>query len=75
MVTGKGSIFLGSEGLEAMVKGQQLVDILTELMQAIISMQFLTPSGPTKIGPENKPKFDEISSKLNNILSKLNQTS
>jgi hypothetical protein len=73
--TGNGSIFLGNKETEPMVKGQQLVDILTELMQAIISMQFLTPSGPTKIGPENKPKFDEISSKLNNILSKLNQTS
>jgi hypothetical protein len=44
-------------------------------MDAIINMQFLTPSGPTKIGPENKPKFDEISGKLNNILSKKNQTS
>lgn len=73
--TGKGSIFLGNEGLEPMVKGQQLVNILVELMEALVNMNFLTPAGPTKIGPENKPKFDEIAGKLNNILSKQNQTS
>jgi hypothetical protein len=73
--TGKGSIFLGNQELEPMVKGQQLVDLLVELLEAVVNMQFLTPAGPTKIGPENKPKFDEISGKLNNILSKQNQTS
>ncbi len=75
LYTGDGSIFLGNKELEPLVKGQQLVNLLVDLMDAIINMQFLTPSGPTKIGPENKPKFDEISGKLNNILSKKNQTS
>jgi len=73
--TGKGSIFLGNEQLEPMVKGQKLVDLLLELMEAVVNMQFLTPSGPSKIGPENTPKFNEIAGKLNNILSKQNQTS
>jgi hypothetical protein len=74
MFTGNGHIFLGSKELEPMVKGQQLVDVLSELIDAILKMNFLTPSGPTKIGPENHPTFGSIKSKLNNILSKLNQT-
>ena len=73
--TGNGSIFLGNTGLEPMVKGQQLVDILSEIIDAIVAQQYLTPSGPTKIGPENVQKFGSIKQKLNNILSKLNQTS
>ena len=73
--TGKGSIFLGNENLEPMVKGQQLVDLLAELIDAIVAQNYLTPSGPTKMGPENVPTFRSIKSKLNNILSKLNQTS
>ena len=73
--TGKGSIFLGNENLEPLVKGQTLVDILGELLDAIANQQYLTPSGPTKVGPENVPTFAKIKSKLNTILSKLNQTS
>lgn len=71
---GNGSVFLGSKDLEPLVKGQKLVEILSELIQAIGDMQFLTPSGPTAIGPKNKPEFGKIHSKLNDILSKLNQT-
>lgn len=74
MFTGNGSIFLGSKELEPMVKGQKLVDVLSELIDAILKMNFLTPAGPTKIGPENHPTFGAIKSKLNDILSKLNQT-
>jgi len=73
--SGKGSIFLGNENLEPIVKGQQLVDLLAELIDAIVAQNYLTPSGPSKIGPENVPTFRSIKSKLNNILSKLNQTS
>ena len=75
MVTGKGSVFLGSEGLEPMVKGQQLVDILGELIDAITQQIYLTPSGPSAAGPTNISQFGSIKSKLNNILSRLNQTS
>lgn len=73
--TGKGSIFLGSTELEPLVKGQQLVDILSELIDAITQQIYLTPSGPTAEGPTNLSQFGNIKSKLNNILSKLNQTS
>ena len=75
MVTGKGAIFLGSEALEPMVKGQQLVDILAELIDAITQQIYLTPSGPSANGPTNISQFGSIKSKLNNILSRLNQTS
>jgi hypothetical protein len=75
MYTGNGSIFLGSKDLEPLVKGQQLVDILAELIDTITLQTFLTPSGPTAVGPTNLPDFGAIKSKLNNILSKLNQTS
>jgi uncharacterized protein (DUF2345 family) len=74
IVSGKGSIFLGSEDLEAMVKGKKLVELLNELLQAILDQQYLTPSGPSAIGPVNRATFASIQSKLDNVLSKLNQT-
>jgi hypothetical protein len=73
--SGKGSIFLGDQApLEPLVKGQQLVNILHELITAISNQVFLTPSGPTDVGPTNVSDFQKISDKLNDILSKLNQT-
>jgi len=74
IVSGNGSIFLGSKDLEPMVKGQKLVEILAELIDQIGSMIFLTPSGPSAEGPKNLPEFGKIKSKLNDILSKINQT-
>lgn len=73
--TDNGSIFLGSKDLEPLVKGQQLVDILSELLDALSRQVFLTPAGPSAQGPVNISEFATIKSKLNNILSKLNQTS
>lgn len=75
MFTGNGSIFLGNTELEPLVKGTQLVNILSELIDAITAQTFLTPSGPTAEGPVNIGSFGQIKSKLNDILSKLNQTS
>jgi hypothetical protein len=76
MLSGNGSIFLGSKenGLEPLVKGTSLVKILGELIDTIVAQQYLTPSGPSKIGPENVADFGAIKGKLNSILSKLNQT-
>ena len=52
-----------------------LVDILSQLIDAIVAQTFLTPSGPTAEGPVNIADFGAIKSRLNDILSKLNQTS
>ena len=72
--TSNGHINLGDTNLEPLVMGNKLVSILKDLINLIIEQQYLTPSGPTKVGPENLSDFGAIKSKLNNILSKLNQT-
>lgn len=73
--SGKGSIFLGDEDREPLVKGKTLVSLLRDLLAEILKQQYLTPSGPTKIGPENVAAFKSIDSKLETMLSKYNQTS
>jgi hypothetical protein len=74
-VTGNGTMFFGSVDLEAMVKGETLVALLGELIDAIGQQQYLTPSGPSALGPVNSPDFGMIKSKLNSILSQRTQLS
>jgi hypothetical protein len=52
-----------------------LKKIFEELIIAILSQTFKTPSGPTAVGPENFNDFIAISDKLANMMSKTNQTS
>ena len=73
--TGNGAIFLGDNNLEPLVKGNELKKIFEELIIAILSQTFKTPSGPTAVGPENFNDFIAISDKLANMMSKTNQTS
>ena len=73
--TGNGSIFLGDIDREPMVKGNKLVDLLADLLTAILNQQYLTPSGPTALGPENFNDFIDINNRLQEILSSKNQTS
>lgn len=78
--TGDGTIFLGNKELEPVVKGNQLVDILSELIDAIANMSFGTAVGPTVgpnagLGPINLPQFGVIKRKLGNINSSRVQTS
>ena len=73
--TGKGAIFLGDTDLEPLVKGNELKKIFEELIIAILSQTYKTPSGPTAVGPENYNDFIAISDKLANMMSKTNQTS
>jgi hypothetical protein len=73
--TGNGKINLGNKELEPIVKGQKLVDILKELIDAITAQVYLTPSGPTATGPTNLADFNSIKSRLNTVLSELNKTS
>lgn len=73
--SGNGKINLGSSELEPLVLGNKLVDVLSQLIDTINQMQFLTPSGPSAVGPVNAATFNSIKSKLNDILSQLNKTS
>jgi hypothetical protein len=61
--------------VQKMVLGGELVAILQELIIAIGSQIFLTPSGPSKMGPENFTDFTAISNKLKDILSSTNYLS
>ena len=75
-----GKIFLGKNTgagakgapVQNMVLGGELIAILQELIIALMAQQYLTPSGPSKIGPENFNDFISISNKLNDILSTTN---
>lgn len=81
ILTGNGSINLGTSNREPLVKGDTLLSLLEELIDAIIDQKYLTPSGPTAgpgpngFGPTNSPKFASIKSRLNTMLSTLNTTS
>lgn len=73
--SGNGNINLGNQNLESIVRGETLVDLLSQLIDAINNQVFLTPSGPTPVGPTNVAQFQTIKSQLNTILSNLNKTS
>lgn len=78
-----GKIFLGKnkgEGdagadVQKMVLGGELVKIMGELIDAILKQSYLTPAGPSKVGPENIAQFNSIKSKLKTILSAKNYLS
>jgi hypothetical protein len=46
-----------------------------ELIDAILQQNYLTPSGPSKVGPENAAAFQSINSQLKTILSANNYLS
>ena len=72
---GAGEIYLNTEETtEPIARGQTLIDLLEELINAINKQVFSTPSGPTAVGPNNKGDFNKIKSKLDTILSTLNYT-
>jgi len=73
--TGNGSINLGNKSLEPIVKGDTLLDLLSQLIDAIQNQVFLTPSGPSSTGPTNRATFTKIKNQLNSMLSELNKTS
>jgi len=73
--TNNGKINLGNTNLESLVKGETLVDLLTQLIDALVQQVYLTPSGPTATGPTNLATFNKIKSQLDTMLSTLNKTS
>jgi len=78
-----GKIFLGKNqgagqvgaAVQQMVLGGELVDLLEELIVAILNQVFLTNSGKTGLGPINANDFVQISNKLKTILSANNYLS
>jgi len=73
--TGNGNINLGDQSLEPIVKGDTLVDLLSQLIDAITQQVYLTPSGPSSTGPTNIATFNKIKNQLKTALSELNSTS
>jgi hypothetical protein len=75
-----GKIYLGKnsgEGaagasVQKMVLGGELVKLMGELIDAILQQNYLTPSGPSKVSPENAASFNSIKGKLNDLLSATN---
>ncbi len=68
-------INLGDKSLEPLVKGDTLVDLLSQLIDAITQQVYLTPSGPSATGPTNIATFNKIKNQLKTALSELNSTS
>jgi hypothetical protein len=73
--SGNGKINLGNKELESIVRGETLVDLMTQLIDAIVKQVYLTPAGPSATGPTNIATFEKIKSQLNTMLSTLNKTS
>lgn len=73
--TNNGKVNIGNVNLESLVRGETLVTIMEELIDAIVAQIYLTPSGPSATGPTNVADFNAIKSKLKDFLSTLNKTS
>ena len=72
--SGNGNINLGNQSLESLVKGETLVQLLTELITAIEVMTVATPAGPSS-PPINVASFSKVKGQLRTMLSNLNKTS
>jgi len=82
--TGDGKIFLNTntngkspntgKSSEPLVRGNTLKELLETLIDLIKEQVYRTPSGPTAIGPENKPDFNQLKSRLSEMLSTQNFT-
>ena len=75
-----GKIFLGKDkglgdagaDVQKMVLGGELVQLMSDLIDAITQQVYLTPAGPSSPGPTNISSFTTIKSKLKTILSAKN---
>jgi len=68
-----GKIYAGKDGAtEQMLLGNTLVDLLTQLIDAINAMTIATPSGPSAPGPIDKSPFNSVKNNLKTALSKTN---
>lgn len=73
--TGAGNILLNTTDTnEPLVRGETLVGLLEELIDAINQQVYNTPAGPTAPGPNNRGTFTNIKGRLTEMLSTLNYT-
>ena len=72
--SGNGKINLGDANLESLVKGETLVQLMTELITAIEVMTVATGAGISS-PPLNGASFATVKGKLRTMLSNLNKTS
>ena len=70
---GQGRINIGDDSEEQLVRGNALVDLLSELLTELASETHPTPAGPSG-PPVNAPKYNSIKNKLKDILSPNNYT-
>jgi hypothetical protein len=73
--TNNGKVNIGNVDLESLVRGETLLGLMEELIDAIVAQIYLTPSGPSATGPTNIADFNSIKSRLKEFLSTLNKTS
>ena len=64
----------GTGQKEPLARGETLVKLLSELIDAITQQVFATPAGPTATGPLNVASFKKIQGQLDKIKSTLNFT-
>ena len=64
----------GTGQKEPLARGETLVKLLSELIDAITQQVFATPAGPTATGPLNVAAFKKIQGQLDKIKSTLNFT-
>ena len=64
----------GTGQKEPLARGETLVKLLSELIDAITQQVFATPAGPTATGPLNVATFKKIQGQLDKIKSTLNFT-
>jgi len=73
--TGSGKIFLNTNNSsQPLVRGNNLKEILSTMIDLINSQVYRTPSGPTATGPENRAQFNALKGRLSEMLSTLNYT-
>jgi hypothetical protein len=82
--TGSGKIFLNTDlngkspnttkQTEPFVRGNTLKELLEKMIDLIVEQVYRTPAGPTAIGPENKVDFNDLKSRLSEMLSTQNFT-
>lgn len=73
ILSGQGRINLGDGAEEQMVRGNVLVEVLSDLLTELASETHPTPAGPSG-PPVNAPNYNAIKNRLRDILSPNNYT-